>query len=630
MGWLSNLFGFGGDSQPKTQTTITTSKLPEEIAPHTKRVLDEQAALYDKLIERGYDPYTGDVFAPFTEDQKRAMEGIAGLVGGTQPYLEEALDIYRTGSEKFTPEAAQEYMSPYQRAVTDIEKREAQKVFERDIMPRFEQQAVQAGGMSGLGSRAAIQAGQLGQAQMQQLGDIEAKGLQSAYMDAQRAFAQQKARERQMAADIAKTAPEILQTGMTELGALQTVGEKKQKQAQNVLDEAYSRFLDEQQYPQKILSDYAGMVYGSPYAAMPQTTTKAPAPHQPSLGQTLLGAGVTLGSAALKGGFFNKGGGKVGGLSDLPVVRRQTSGGIGTPIPEEIPTTIVEEEKEVVTTPDLGSLRGIQEQLKRDLKAGDLSYGLEEPKDTRARVAEQNKAYMDLVENIYPESKNEFLADALESFGAMILASPEKKGEAFSNRLNELQKAGIKRRDAMRVLRGKAGLKALESKHETEKAIRNLPAVLRKRVMDRRRSLLENKKLLKEIETMGRVGKIPTSGSKGELEMADDLLDTPSFYQEALVKYNIPQEVLAKTGVTSNKQSKRLIELTLNNKKVKALIVNEAKRIQAARSGKGGETIGFNEALEESLSTILNKLYDSGRVKFEEGKVAWTDSITGL
>ena len=148
--------------------------------------------------------------------------------------------------------------------------------------------------------------------------------------------------------------------------------------------------------------------------------------------------------------------------------------------------------------------------------------------------------------------------------------------------------------------------------------------------MDRRRSLLENKKLLKEIETMGRAGKIPTSGSKGELEMADDLLDTPSFYQEALVKYNIPQEVLAKTGVTSNKQSKRLIELTLNNKKVKALIVNEAKRIQAARSGKGGETIGFNEALEESLSTILNKLYDSGRVKFEEGKVAWTDSITGL
>lgn len=481
MGWLSNLFGMGGDSQPKTQTTIATSKLPEEIAPHTKRVLTQQEELYNALLERGYDPYPGDVFAPFTAEQEQAMQGISGLVGGSKPYYEEALDIYRTGAEKFTPEAAQEYMSPYQRAVTDIEKREAQKVFERDIMPRFEQQAVQAGGMSGLGSRAAIQAGQLGQAQMQQMGDIETKGLQRAYMDAQRGFAAQKARERAAATDIARTGPEMLRTGLTELGALETVGEKRQQQGQNVLDELYSRYQEEQQYPQKILSDYAGMVYGNPYAAMPQTTTTGPAPHQPSLGQTLLGAGVSLGSAYLRG--KGKGGGKVGGLSDLPVVRRQTSGGIGTPIPEEIPTTIVEEEKEVVTTPDLGSLRGIQAQLAKDLKAGDISYGLEEPEDTRARVAEQNKAYMDLVENIYPESKNEFLADALEAFGAMILASPEKKGEAFSNRLNELRKAGIKRRDAIRVLKGKAGLKALESKHETEKAIRELPAVLRKRAV---------------------------------------------------------------------------------------------------------------------------------------------------
>jgi len=230
-----------------------------------------------------------------------------------------------------------------------------------------------------------------------------------------------------------------------------------------------------------------------------------------------------------KGG---KGGGKVGGLSDLPVVRRQTSGEIGTGIPEDIPdvnTTIVEEEKEVVTTPDLGSLRGIQEQLKRDLKAGDFSYGLEEPKATRARVAEQNKAYMDLVENIYPESKNEFLADALESFGAMILASPEKKGEAFSNRLSELQKAGIKRRDAMRVLRGKAGLKALESKHETEKAIRELPAVLRKRAVSTAEAALEarmKEAKIKELERGPGAKRAPTKIDDNTRKQVDSLIET--------------------------------------------------------------------------------------------------------
>ena len=55
-------------------------------------------------------------------------------------------------------------MSPYQRAVTDIEKkRKAVEDFQRNIMPQFEAQAVQAGGMSGLGSRAGVQAGILGE-----------------------------------------------------------------------------------------------------------------------------------------------------------------------------------------------------------------------------------------------------------------------------------------------------------------------------------------------------------------------------------------------------------------------------------------------------------------------------------
>lgn len=45
-------------------------------------------------------------------------------------------------------------MSPYQRAVTDIEKREAQTQFEKNIMPRFEAEAISAGGLSGLGTRA--------------------------------------------------------------------------------------------------------------------------------------------------------------------------------------------------------------------------------------------------------------------------------------------------------------------------------------------------------------------------------------------------------------------------------------------------------------------------------------------
>ena len=187
-------------------------------------------------------------------------------------------------------------MSPYQRAVTDIEKREAQKVFERDVMPRFEQQAVQAGGMSGLGSRAAIQAGQLGQAQMQQMGDIEAKGLQKAYMDAQKGFAAQKARERQLAGDIGKTGPAMLQAGLAEQGIMQDIGQQKRNLVQGALDEAYYKFLKEEAYPQDILASYSGTTYGSaPFVSPGRSGTRTetgPQPYQQSPGQQLLGLGM--------------------------------------------------------------------------------------------------------------------------------------------------------------------------------------------------------------------------------------------------------------------------------------------------------------------------------------------------
>jgi len=337
MGWLSSFFGF--DDKPAAPTVVQqTSKIPEELAPFVKEILGEAQTLYAAQKERGYNPYTGETIAPLTPEELQAQEGLKGLVGTTTPYLEEALEMYRTGAEKFTPEAAQEYMSPYQRAVTDIEKREAQKVFERDVMPKFEQQAVQAGGMSGLGSRAAIQAGQLGQAQMQQMGDIEAKGLQKAYTDAQKLFAAQKVRETQLAGDIGRTGPAMLQAGLAEQGILQDIGQQKREMAQGALDEAYYKFLKEEAYPQDILASYSGTTYGaSPFVgpAGTKTSTGGPQPYQQSSGQQLLGLGMQglnlygKGTGGFQSDFswakmFGKKEG--GGLSDLPVVRRQTGG----------------------------------------------------------------------------------------------------------------------------------------------------------------------------------------------------------------------------------------------------------------------------------------------------------------
>ena len=164
--------------------------------------------------------------------------------------------------------------------------------------------------------------------------------MQSAFQNAQAQFAQQKARERQMAGDIGRTGPALFQAGLAERGAQQTVGEQKRQLAQSALDEAYGKFLEERAFPQQTLADYSGMVFGNRYArgsSFTQTTSGLPG--APSTGQQLLGlglAGLNIYGAGTAGGNpfsagraignitgFKKEGGRLAGLSGLPVIKRQ-------------------------------------------------------------------------------------------------------------------------------------------------------------------------------------------------------------------------------------------------------------------------------------------------------------------
>ena len=174
MGFLSSLFG-SSRPQPATQQVVTSQQLPSEIAPAVKKVVDEAELIYDAEKAAGYIPFEGATIAPLTPEEEAAQAGIAGLVGTQKPFLDEALGIIRQQSQAFTPEVAQQFMSPYQRAVTDIEKRESQRDFERNIQPALEAKAIQqGGGMSGLGTRAALEAAEAQRNQSRLLADIDA------------------------------------------------------------------------------------------------------------------------------------------------------------------------------------------------------------------------------------------------------------------------------------------------------------------------------------------------------------------------------------------------------------------------------------------------------------------------
>ena len=79
--------------------------------------------------------------------------GAGSGVAGYQPYLDQAAGLRGPGAGTGTGSIAS-YMSPYQQAVTDIEKREATKQYESQVVPALAAKAATTGGFGG--SRQAI------------------------------------------------------------------------------------------------------------------------------------------------------------------------------------------------------------------------------------------------------------------------------------------------------------------------------------------------------------------------------------------------------------------------------------------------------------------------------------------
>jgi hypothetical protein len=355
MAILSSLFGTTGQQQPAVPgQAITTSEIPKQLAPYYEDILSKAQALYNKRVEEGFKPYEGPTIAQFTPEQEATFAGIAGLQGQVAPKFAEAEDLTRQAAAQITGEQLQEAMSPYQQAVTDIEKRESQKAFEQNVLPKLRAAQVAQGSFGG--TRGTLLEAQALAEQQQQLADIQAKGSAQAFRDARAALEAERTRMGQGATQLANIAPAALKTSLAELGAQQTVGETKQQQAQTALDEAYRQFLQEKQEPYEAMQKYQAVVTGAPLT----TTQFAPPPAPgPSLGQTLIGG---LGTAAgLYGAFTGN-----NPLAAVGLAKGQTGGGIADLMPD---------------FPVIQAKRGTEDETIRRSRVGQLLDKL--PKDVK-------------------------------------------------------------------------------------------------------------------------------------------------------------------------------------------------------------------------------------------------------
>ena len=301
MAFLSSLFQTGAPVQQVAGPMVATQKLPEELAPYYKDILGKAQALYKEKTAEGYKPYTGPTIAEFSPEQQQAFTGISGLVGQQKPLFDEAMGMTRGAAAPITGEQITEYMSPYQQAVTDIEKREATKQFESQVVPGLAQQAAQAQAFGG--SRQAILEGMAADTQQRLLADIQAKGSAQAYQDAVQRLQEERTRTGQAGTQIGNIGISAYKGAASELGQLGIVGAAKQQQAQTALDKEYAEWLKQREQPFREMGKYQSMVIGAP---MGQTTFEPskPATFGPSVGQQIVGGLGGLGQ--LYGQFSGK------------------------------------------------------------------------------------------------------------------------------------------------------------------------------------------------------------------------------------------------------------------------------------------------------------------------------------
>jgi|TARA_Y100000114_G_scaffold91120_1_gene84597 hypothetical protein len=226
--------GGGGGSPAVQESVVTQTNLPEYAEPYFTRLL--QRAEAESL--QPYRTYTGQRLAPLSSAAQRVLgrQTALGLSAGPREGMEASqiarnvaqqpiaagaqisqfapdrissqyqapqfstdygverfqgfIPAERFDAQTFDTGIAQMYMNPFQRLVTDIEKREATRA--SDIAgEQIESRAAQTGGLGGY--REAILQAERQRNLGQQLADIEARGQRDAFTQAQQQFERDRA-----------------------------------------------------------------------------------------------------------------------------------------------------------------------------------------------------------------------------------------------------------------------------------------------------------------------------------------------------------------------------------------------------------------------------------------------------
>ena len=335
----------GGGGGGTTTGTTYTSNIPEWLRPQTEALIGAGTQEYFNVGPGGeiksikpYRPFSTDpsaYFAPFTQEQQQVFgeterlktpggfQQGAGLTStaalGSLGYGQQAAGMGGLYEQMATsPGSMQAYMSPYMQQVVERQKLEAIEDAQRANLGQNLAAARQ--GTYG-GARQALMEAQREAALEKQLGDIQAKGLQSAFDKAQQAQQfgvttglqglgtgiQGLGAAAQMGRSLADISGQQQQADLARLEFQQKMAGIPQERQQQIINQAVQNFALAEESPYQRLSQYSGLIRG--YATPTMTTESYRSGPNPA--QTLAGLGISAYGASMpgkkKGGVIEEG-----------------------------------------------------------------------------------------------------------------------------------------------------------------------------------------------------------------------------------------------------------------------------------------------------------------------------------
>ena len=301
-----------GDSQ--TVQGTKTEGLPAWLQPYGEDLMARGQALTGS---NAAPVYGGTRVAGLTPGQTGMVNSVSGLNAGNLATQGSGLVAqganYAPSTGAFGLESAQQYMSPYQQAVTDVAKREAT----RDAgiaQTGLDSKAAISGAFGG--SRQAIMDAEAQRNLGTRLSDIQTQGLNTSWNQAQQQYnadqnRQQQDRQFGSQANI-KGGAELGDLGKTAFGMQGAAGQLEQGTQQKGFDTDYQTWLGQQAHPYENLSFQKSLIQGFPGTTSVNNSTTTQ--NEPKANWLEKAAGIGSAAAGVAN-IFGFGDGKGGWLS---------------------------------------------------------------------------------------------------------------------------------------------------------------------------------------------------------------------------------------------------------------------------------------------------------------------------